>query len=182
MGRGLVAAAGWVTGRWVGATELLSGEGEAPVCLEARVPPRPRRWSLELSVLTLPPHPSSIGGWACMCVSGGALPARVSWRRCGVCVRSSCAQGMARRDLRGWQSCCSLSLLIRISWDPLNWKIWFEEAAGPRRVRGEASRRPLAPFPPARSTSAGCVRRSSHPRLALMRTRGECSHLPGRWK
>lgn len=23
-----------------------------------------------------------------------------------------------------------LSLLIEIAWDPLNWKIWFEEAAG----------------------------------------------------
>lgn len=96
MGRVLVAAVGWVTGRRAGATELLSGGGEAPVCLAARVPLRPRRWSLELSVL--PPPPSSIGGWACMCVSGGDLPAKGlvgGGAACAcVCVRF--------RALRGW--------------------------------------------------------------------------------
>lgn len=50
-----------------------------------------------------------------------------------------------------------LSLLIEIAWDPLNWKIWFEEAAGSHRGNGEASRCRV-PFPPVRSSSARCVR------------------------
>lgn len=38
-----------------------------------------------------------------------------------------------------------LSLLIEIAWDPLNWKIWFEEAAGADRGCEEASMCPLSP-------------------------------------
>lgn len=74
MGRVLVAAVGWVTGRRVGATELLSGGGEAPVCLAARVPLRPRRWSLELSVLTSPPPPAVlVGGRVCVFLGATSL-------------------------------------------------------------------------------------------------------------
>ena len=38
-----------------------------------------------------------------------------------------------------------LSLLIEIAWDPLNWKSWFEEAAGADRGCEEASLCPLSP-------------------------------------
>lgn len=38
-----------------------------------------------------------------------------------------------------------LSLFIEIAWDPLNWKIWFEEAAGAGRGCEEASLCPLSP-------------------------------------
>lgn len=59
------------------------------------------------------------------------------------CVRAfPCAQGRAGRCLRGWQSWMLLerSLLVTISRDPLNWKIWFEEAAGaPWGLRGRLS-------------------------------------------
>lgn len=38
-----------------------------------------------------------------------------------------------------------LSLLTEIAWDPLNSKIWFEEAARPRKGCEEATRCPLCP-------------------------------------
>lgn len=66
VGRALVAAVDWVTGRRAGAPELLTGEGEAPGCLGASVPPRPRRWSSAAAKCARPP--SSIGGWVCMSV------------------------------------------------------------------------------------------------------------------
>lgn len=45
VGRALVAAVGWVTGRRAGAPHLLTSEGKALGCSGASVPPRPRRWS-----------------------------------------------------------------------------------------------------------------------------------------
>lgn len=44
-GQSMVAVVSEVTGRRAGAPELLTIEREAPACLGARVPPRPRHWS-----------------------------------------------------------------------------------------------------------------------------------------
>lgn len=58
VGRALVAAVDWVTGRRAGALELLPGEGEAPGCLGASVLPRPCRWSSAAANRVIPtPHP-----------------------------------------------------------------------------------------------------------------------------
>lgn len=54
-----------------------------------------------------------------------------------------------------------LSLLIRISWDPLNWKIWLEEASGVGGCAGKPLGVPLPPLfrrrgaPPREACGAG---------------------------
>lgn len=63
-----------------------------------------------------------------------------------------CGDGRAGCYLSG--ACLSKSPGIR-----LTGKSGLRRPRGPRGVCGEASRCPPVPFPPARSTSAGCVRR-----------------------
>lgn len=59
--------------------------------------------------------PGLVGGGAGVCVS--------------VCARW-CAQGMAGRSFAGML--LELSLLIEITWDSFDWKIWFDWTVGAR--------------------------------------------------
>lgn len=78
VGRALVAAVGWGTGRKAGTPRLLTGEGEDPGCSEVSVPPRASRrsqvgaWGLNASGPL-----AVIGGWVCMEEAEPLLPGLV---------------------------------------------------------------------------------------------------------
>lgn len=91
---------------------------------------------------------------------------------CVICVyRILCAlgggeTGAGMRDLKPLE----WSLFIEIAWDPLSWKIWFEEA---QRAPGKVARKPGGRFPvPWRCVICleSLVQRSVYSRLALMKT------------
>lgn len=177
--RALVSAVGWVTGRRAGDPEPPAGEGDAPdlgnVGASAPPPLVPGRSSRAERA-----RPPVIGG----CVFQGwgrPLLAGSVGGGVGVCV-TVCARSCA---LWGWPEVfvgmaepmlVELILLIEIAWDPLNSKIWFEEAARPHRGCEEATRCPLCPreehLREMRGARESLVQRSTHPRLALMRTKG----------
>lgn len=108
VGRALVAAVDWVTGRRAGVPDLLTG-GEAPGVSQRQYHRAPATGAQAAQRARL--H-GSIGGWVCILARGGGgatFATRVSCLLCvSVCARL-CALGMAGRYLRGWQSCCYLS-------------------------------------------------------------------------
>lgn len=102
---------------------------------------------------------------------GGTSATRVSWQRdwrVSVCVCAFVRPGGGPEIFAGMAQLMllELSLLIKIAWDPLNWKTWFEEARERDRGYEEASLCPLSRSEHLREMRAAresLVQRTMHP-------------------